>query len=108
MVVELTDESFDKEVMANKGCSVVDFWADWCMPCKMMGPMFEEISVQYQNKDVKFFKLNVDKNPQTAGKFNIVGIPTLLIFKDGMVQGQITGVEPKNNIIEKIDSAIKA
>lgn len=97
-VNELTSESFDDFVKEDK--VVVDFWAPWCGPCKMMGPIFEEVSEELKDK-VKFGKVNVDENPEMAQKFGVMSIPTLMFFRDGQPVDKIVGVLPKEELIKK-------
>ena len=87
MPIEVTDDSFDKEVLQSDKPVIVDFWAEWCGPCRMLGPRFEELSNEM--KDIKFCKLNVDDNQETAAKFGIRSIPTMLMFKSGKLAGNI-------------------
>jgi thioredoxin 1 len=100
-VIELTDSNFKKEVEESKGTVVVDFYADWCGPCKMMAPIFEEAAGEV--KDAKFAKLNVDKARETAMKFGVMSIPTLIIFKDGKVVNQLAGVQDKDSLLKMVD-----
>ncbi|MBT3720322.1 thioredoxin [archaeon] len=101
-MLQITDESFEKEVLKEEKPVVVDFWAEWCGPCRMLGPRFEELSKEMTN--VKFGKVNVDENQDTAGKFGIRSIPTMLVFKKGEVAGTIVGALPKDALKEKIES----
>lgn len=94
MEVTLTDENFEKEVLKSEIPVLVDFWAQWCAPCLVMGPIIEEIAKDFEGK-IKVGKLNVDENPATAQKYGIMGIPTLMIFKDGKVVERIVGLRPK-------------
>jgi thioredoxin 1 len=103
-VLNITDETFEKEVLKEKKPVLVDFWAEWCGPCRIVGPRLEELSNEMTS--VKFCKLNVDENNETAGKFSIRAIPTMLIFKNGEVVGNIVGALPKDSIKEKIKSLI--
>ena len=93
-VVVITDAEFDSSVLQSEKPVVLDFWAEWCQPCKMLAPIVEEIAGEYKDK-VKVGKLNVDDNPSTATKYGIRGIPTLLFFKGGKVVQQVTGVKSK-------------
>jgi thioredoxin 1 len=104
-VVELTSENFEKEVATYAGTVLVDFWAPWCGPCRMVGPVVEEIAKEYQGK-AKVGKLNTDEASDIASKFGIRSIPTLLFFKNGAVVQQLVGAYPKNKISEKLESAL--
>ncbi|MDZ7261378.1 MAG: thioredoxin [candidate division KSB1 bacterium] len=104
-VITLTDSNFQEEVLSSHVPVLVDFWAEWCTPCKMIAPTVEEIANEYQEK-LKVGKLNVDSNQITASQYGIRSIPTLLIFKDGKVADQIIGVVPKAHIKSKLDEVI--
>ena len=103
--VEITDDTFDQEVIQSATPVLVDFWADWCAPCKMIAPMVDELADEYDGK-VKFTKLDVDSNPMTATNFGIRGIPTLLIFKGGKPVESVVGAVPKSTLKKKLDEAI--
>ena len=103
--LEVTDDSFSNEVLNSELPVLVDFWAEWCGPCKMVSPIVEELSNEYNGK-VKVTKLDVDSNPQTATNYVIRWIPTLLIFKDGSAVDQIVGAVPKTQIAERLDKII--
>lgn len=105
--IEVTDSSFDNEVVKSASPVLVDFWAEWCGPCKMIAPVVEEIAKDYDGK-LKVAKVDVDSNPQSAGKFGVRSIPTLLLFKDGQVVDQIIGAVPKRHLIEKIEKHVPA
>jgi thioredoxin 1 len=96
-VHNFTDASFDSDVLNSDIPVLVDFWAEWCGPCKMMGPTIDAIAAEYAGK-AKIGKLNVDDNPATAGRFQIRGIPTLLLFKGGAVAEQIVGAVGKEKV----------
>ena len=103
--VDITDATFEEEVVKSDTPVVVDFWAEWCGPCKMIAPLVEELAGEYDGK-VKFTKLDVDSNPQTPMQFGVRGIPTLLIFNDGKPVGQVVGAVPKNMLKKRVDEAI--
>ena len=102
---EFTDDNFDTEVLKSNLPVLVDFWAEWCGPCKMIAPIVEEIAGDYAGK-VKVGKVNVDFNNQVAMQYGIRGIPALLVFKGGSVANQIVGAVPKNNITQILDEVI--
>jgi thioredoxin 1 len=93
----VSDDTFDQEVLQAEGPVVVDFWAEWCGPCKLIAPLLEELANELEGQ-VKIVKLNVDENPNVAGKYGIRGIPTLLIFKNGQVAASQVGAQPKNRL----------
>ena len=104
-LIEFTDDNFDAEVLKSDIPVLVDFWAEWCGPCKMIAPIVEEIAGDYAGK-VKVGKVNVDFNNQVAMQYGIRGIPALLVFKGGAVANQIVGAVPKNNITQILDEVI--
>ena len=104
-LIEFTDDNFDTEVLKSDLPVLVDFWAEWCGPCKMITPIIEEISSDYAGK-VKVGKVNVDFNNQVAMQYGIRGIPALLVFKGGAVANQIVGAVPKNDITQILDEVI--
>ena len=104
-LIEFTDDNFDTEVLKSNLPVLVDFWAEWCGPCKMIAPIVEEIAGDYAGK-VKVGKVNVDFNNQVAMQYGIRGIPALLVFKGGSVANQIVGAVPKNNITQIPDEVI--
>ena len=101
-VVVVTDAEFESTVLQSDKPVILDFWAEWCQPCKMLSPTVEEIAGEYEDA-VKVGKLNVDDNPDTATKYGIRGIPTLLFFKGGQVVQQLVGVKSKSEIKKVID-----
>ncbi|PID62681.1 MAG: thioredoxin [Ignavibacteriae bacterium] len=103
--ITITDDNFEQEVTQANIPVVVDFWAVWCGPCKMIAPIINELAKDYEGK-VKFGKLDVDSNQQSAIKFGVRSIPTVLIFKDGKVVDTIIGAVPKNVFAEKIDAIL--
>lgn len=102
MEIKLTGNNFKKEILDSDIPALVDFWAPWCGPCNRVAPTVEKIAKEYQGK-LKVGKLNVDEAPDVASQYNIMGIPTLMIFKNGKVVEVIVGVEPKEYIEEKIN-----
>lgn len=104
-VLEITDQNFDSDVLQSKTPVVIDFWAEWCGPCKTIAPVIDELADEYLGK-VKFGKVNVDFNQQTAMKYGIRSIPSLLIFKDGSVVNQIIGSVPKDSIVKLLEETL--
>jgi len=102
-IVYLTDDSFQNEVLDSAEPVLVDYWAEWCGPCKMIAPLLTEIASEYQGK-VKVAKLNIDENPQTPPKYGIRGIPTLMLFKDGNVEATKVGALSKSQLTAFIDT----
>ena len=103
--VALTDDNFTKEVLDSDVPVLVDFWAAWCGPCKMVAPIVEELATEYDGK-AKIAKVDVDAAQKTAMEFGIRSIPTLLIFKEGKVSDQVIGAIPKEQIAEKLDAVL--
>ncbi|MFQ5623894.1 MAG: thioredoxin [Paracoccaceae bacterium] len=104
-VTKVTDDSFESEVVKSDIPVVVDFWAEWCGPCKMIGPALEELSEEYGGK-IKVAKVNVDENPQAPSKLGVRGIPALFIYKGGQVVSNKTGAAPKAALKSWIDQSI--
>ena len=103
MALKFTDASFQSEVLESDVPVLVDFYADWCGPCKMMVPVIEELSNEYEGK-VKIGKLNVDEQPKTAEKYRVMSIPTILIIKNGQTVETIVGAVPKSSLVEKLEA----
>ncbi|MEN9344890.1 MAG: hypothetical protein RLZZ60_359 [Bacteroidota bacterium] len=105
MATQFTDSSWEQDVLKSDKPVLVDFWAEWCGPCRMIGPLVEELANEYAGKAV-IGKLNVDENPGVATKYGIRSIPTLLVFKGGEVVDKIVGAVPKNMLAQKIDAQL--
>ena len=103
--IALTDDNFSDEVLSAELPVLVDFWATWCGPCRMIAPIVEELSSEYEGK-AKVCKLDVDTAQKTAAEFGIRSIPTLLIFKEGKIADQLIGAVPKQQITEKLDASL--
>ncbi|MBI4715910.1 MAG: thioredoxin, partial [Nitrospirae bacterium] len=101
----VTKETWDAEVLQAKGVTLVDFWAVWCGPCRMVAPIVEELAKEYEGR-LKVLKLNTDENPEIAGKYQIMGIPTLLFFRDGQPVDKLVGALPKAQFVEKINALL--
>jgi thioredoxin 1 len=104
-VKDVTDQDFDTEVLSADSPVLVDFWAAWCAPCRMLAPTIDQVAQDYSGR-AKIVKLNVDDNAETSARYNIRGIPTLLLFKDGEVKDQIVGATSKDHIARLIDAQL--
>lgn len=104
-VIELTSATWDKEVLQSNGLIMVDFWAVWCGPCRIIAPTIEELAKEYAGK-VKVGKLNTDENSDVASRYKIMGIPTIMFFKDGQKVDQVVGAVPKQQLKAKIDALL--
>lgn len=100
-----TDSNFDTDVMKSTQLALVDFWAEWCGPCRQLGPTIDKIADEYQGK-LKVYKMNVDENPNTPSRFHIRGIPTVLLFKNGQLVDQLVGNHPKDVIVQAIQKHV--
>ncbi len=105
-ITEVTDDNFQAEVLEHDTAVLVDFWAPWCGPCRIVAPHLEELDSERQ--DLRVVKLNVDDNPETAARYNVMSIPTLLLFKNGQVAHQIIGALPKNRLVQELEPALAA
>ncbi|GIW10542.1 MAG: thioredoxin [Chloroflexi bacterium] len=104
-LIEVTDRTFENEVLQSELPVLVDFWAPWCGPCRMIAPAVEQLAVEYQGR-VRFAKLNTDDSPETPGKLGIMGIPTLILFKGGVEAKRMVGALPKQRIKNAIDEVL--
>lgn len=102
--MELNDKNFEEKVLKSDKVALVDFWAPWCGPCQMMGPVIEDTAKEAGDKAI-VAKLNVDENPETAQKYGVMSIPTLIIFKGGEIVKQLVGVQSKETLLEEIKNA---
>jgi thioredoxin 1 len=105
MTTQISDSTFEADVLKASGPVLVDFWAEWCGPCKMIAPALEEIATNLQGK-LKIAKINIDHNPATPKKYGIRGIPTLMLFKDGQVAATKIGAMPKQQLVDWVSSVI--
>ena len=103
LIVHVTDDSFEADVLKSSEPVLVDYWADWCGPCKMIAPVLDEIAGEYSGK-LRVAKLNIDENPNTPPRFGIRGIPTLMLFKDGEVEATKVGAVSKSQLVAFLDS----
>ena len=103
--MKVTDASFDQDVLKSSEPVVVDFWAEWCGPCRAIGPVIDELSKEYDGK-VNIGKLNVDENPQVSMNYGITSIPAILFIKGGQVVDKLVGAQPKANFVKKIEAHI--
>lgn len=101
-----TDANFDQEVLKSQIPVLVDFWAPWCGPCQMMGPIIEEMVKEYEGKNIKIGKCNVDENPNTPGQYEVLNIPTFIIFKNGQAVDKLIGGQQREKVKEFIDKNI--
>lgn len=105
MVTEITDQDFDQQVLQATEPVVVDFWAPWCAPCRMIGPAVEKLSEEFKDK-VKFCKINVDEHQQAASKYRVMSIPMLIFFKSGQVVDQSLGAVPEKTLRSKVEGLV--
>lgn len=103
-VFDLTKENFDSEVLNNKGLVMVDFWATWCGPCRTMSPVVDQIAEEAADK-LKVCKVNIDEQPELAERYQVMTIPTLMVFKDGKAVASTVGVQPKKTVLDMVEKA---
>jgi thioredoxin 1 len=103
--VEIQEAKFDEAVLKSKIPALVDFWAPWCGPCRMVAPIVDELANEYEGK-IAFYKLNVDDSPKTASQYGVMSIPTLIVFKDGQPVANIVGFRPKPELKKNLDTAL--
>ena len=104
-IVHISDESFEEEVLQSEQPVLIDYWAEWCGPCKIIGPVLDEIATEYSDR-LKVVKLNIDDNPQTPPKYGIRGIPTLMVFKNGQVEATKVGAVSKAQLTAFLDDSL--
>jgi len=104
-IIDVTDDTFETEVLKAQTPAIIDFWAEWCAPCRAIAPIVKELASQYEGK-VKVVKMNIDENPATPGRYGVRAIPTILAFKDGTVVDQITGARPKAAFAEMAEKLV--
>lgn len=101
-VLDVTDSDFADEVEGQEGLAMVDFWATWCGPCRLVAPIVEELAEEYGDQGLRVAKLDVDSNPKTASRFNVRSIPSILFFKDGKMVDKVVGAVPRPSLEEKV------
>jgi thioredoxin 1 len=104
-ILTLTDQNFQEEIKASQTPILVDFWAEWCAPCRMVAPVLDELAEEYDGK-VRIGKLNVDQNRSMAAQYGVMSIPTLILFKNGELVEQMVGAQPKENLVKVIQSVL--
>ena len=104
-IVEVSDQSFEAEVLQSDKPTIIDFWAEWCAPCRAIAPIIQELAEQYGDQ-VKIVKMDIDSNPSTPGKYGVRAIPTVLAFKDGQVAQQLQGARPKADFEEMVKNLL--
>ncbi len=105
MVSDITDQEFEQKVIKSKNPALVDMWAPWCVPCRMVAPVVEKLSQKYDGK-CKFYKMNIDENPKTPAKYRVMSIPTMLFFKNGEVVNTVVGAVAERSLVPKVEEIL--
>ena len=105
MVSDITDQEFEQKIIKSKQTALVDMWAPWCGPCRIVAPVVDKLSQKYDGK-CKFYKMNIDENPKTAAKYRVMSIPTLLFFKNGEVVNTVVGAVPERTLSPKVEEIL--
>lgn len=105
MITDISDNDFEQRVIKSNLPVLLDFWAPWCVPCKMVAPIVDKLSYKYDGR-MKFFKINIDDNPRTPSRFQVMSIPSLMIFKNGQVVETVVGAVPERSLISRIDGVL--
>jgi thioredoxin 1 len=105
MITDISDNDFEQRVIKSNLPVLLDFWAPWCVPCKMVAPIVDKLSNKYDGK-MKFYKINIDDNPRTPSRFQVMSIPSLMIFKNGQVVETVVGAVPERSLISRIDGVL--
>ena len=105
MVSDISDADFEKKVIVSKKPVLLDFWAPWCVPCKMVAPIVEKLSKKYDGK-MEFYKINIDENPRTPARYHVMSIPSLMLFKNGEVVDTVVGAVPERSLVSRIDEVL--
>jgi len=105
MITDISDNDFEQRVIKSNLPVLLDFWAPWCVPCKMVAPIVDKLSHKYDGR-MKFFKINIDDNPRTPSRFQVMSIPSLMIFKNGQVVETVVGAVPERSLISRIDGVL--
>lgn len=106
MSIILTDQNFEQEVIQSKVPVLVDFWATWCGPCQVIGPIIDELARDFEREEIKIGKINIDENSEIAEKYGVMSIPNLIFFKDGKIADQLLGIQSKKTLKENIEKII--
>jgi thioredoxin 1 len=105
MVIDISDKDFEQKVIKSGVPVLIDFWAPWCVPCKMVAPVVEKLSHKYDSQ-LKFYKINIDENPKTPARYRVMSIPSIMLFKNGKVMDTIVGAVPERSLVSKIDGVL--